>query len=126
MDTIPSGEVFVRVNVTREPEANEDSLGVEIERVKEEVYANFIGRDPTPETLNSLREEIGKGIRNLPGVKEVKVTTPLMGSRLNYVWEANVNLNTGELSSTKAEWVEGEPVVAPFWISRLLQSRSTE
>ena len=95
MDTIPHGLVFVRITVVLEEEADEDFLRVEIERAKEEVFNRFIGCNPSPETLNALHREIGHSIRNLPGVKQVRVTTPLTANPYNLVVEGDVNSRYG-------------------------------
>ena len=114
---MPPDELAVNTSFSAHPGEDLDSLSVGVEIILESIKPKYLGRPITAELRSEIREEIGNRIRNLPGIADVRVTIPVSGNPPKVQVQWQVDLNTGAISQTHTEVIEGDPVRRPPWAS---------
>lgn len=115
MQTIRPEDIFVHISVTPEPDADAEAVRTSVEKVMEKIQQKYLGRNNTPTMRREMHQEIGQRLRNLPGVESVRVPQPLTGNAPTVTMKLGMNLNTGDVSITEQEVIEGKPVPRPRW-----------
>lgn len=115
MGSINSGEILVHISITLEPEANTGDIQSNAEKVREEITRKYLGTNNTSEMRREMHKELGERLRNLPGVESVRITTPLTANPTTITVGWEINLETGEITTTDTEFTEGDPVKRPPW-----------